>query len=343
MNKKLFNLFLILLLSTFVVFNGCKKDEESNPVVPTINESELLAKHFEDNNLYIHGASFVITAEAVRTNILTNPTKQLIIDIRSTADFNAKRLKGAVNQTVAGLPAYFKTITTANYDKIVIVCYSGQTSAFATSLMRAMGYGDKVVSMKWGMSAIDSSFAQTYWLNTIANGSSRVSEFVTTPSPAKNAKGNLPTLSTGKKTAAEILEARVNAVATEGFGAANVSQATVYANLANYYICAYWPTALYLDPGHINGSIQYDPTATVKVFANSVDLTTLPTNKTVLVYCYTGQTSAYVAAYLRLLGYDAKSIGYGANSMIYNTMVTKNVANTFLPATEIKGYTDIFE
>lgn len=342
MNKKLFNLFLILLLSTFVVFNGCKKDEESNPVVPAINESELLAKHFEDNNLYIHGASFVISAEAVRTNILTN-VPQLIIDIRSAADFTAKHLKGAVNQTVAGLPAYFKTITLANYNKIVIVCYSGQTSAFATSLMRAMGYGDKVVSMKWGMSSIDSTFAQSYWLNTIANGSSRVSEFVTTPSPAKNAKGSLPTLSTGKTTAAEILEARVNAVATEGFGAANISQTAVYANLANYYICAYWTNALYTDPGHINGSIQYDPTASVKVFANSVDLTTLPTNKTVLLYCFTGQTSAYVAAYLRLLGYDAKSIGYGANGMIYNTMVAKNVANTFIPATEIKGYTDVFE
>ena len=49
MNKKLFNLFLILLLSTFVVFNGCKKDEESNPVVPAINESELLARHSNRN------------------------------------------------------------------------------------------------------------------------------------------------------------------------------------------------------------------------------------------------------------------------------------------------------
>jgi len=343
MNKKLFNLILVLLLSTFVAFNGCKKDEESNPVTPTINESEILAKHFEDNNLYVHGASFVITAENVRTNILTNPTKQLIIDIRSAADFATKHLKGAVNQTVAGLPAYFKTLTLANYDKVVIVCYSGQTSAFATSLMRAMGYGDKVVSMKWGMSSVDSSFAQNYWLNTIANGSSRVSEFVTTTSPAKNAKGDLPKLSTGKSTAAEILEARVNAVATEGFGQANISQATVYSNLASYYICAFWPNNLYLDPGHINGAIQYDPAAATKTFALGVDLKTLPTDKTVLVYCYTGQTSAFVAGYLRLLGYDAKSIGYGANGMIYNSMVAKNVANTFIPANEIKGYTDIFD
>ena len=39
-----------------------------------------------------------------------------------------------------------------------------------------------------------------------------------------------------------------------------------------------------------------------------------------MVYCYTGQNSAPVAAYLRILGYNAKSLKFGANGMIYDDM-----------------------
>jgi rhodanese-related sulfurtransferase len=53
----------------------------------------------------------------------------------------------------------------------------------------------------------------------------------------------------------------------------------------------------------------------------AADLKTLPTDKPVVVYCYTGQTSAFMAAYLRLLGYDAKSLKFGTNGMIYDKMI----------------------
>lgn len=339
MTKKMLHMLMLLFFITVIAFTGCKKDED-NPIAPeTINESELLAKYFEESNDYVHGPSFVIGAPDVRTNILTNPAKQLIIDIRSATDFNAKRLKGAINKTLADLPAYFKTLNLTNYDKVVVVCYSGQTSAYAVSLIRALGYGSKVVSLKWGMSSIDSSFAQNYWLSKML--SPRVSQFVTTPSPAKNPAGSLPTLNTGKKTALEILEARVNDLVTAGYSAATITEAAVYGNLSANYIVNYWPNALYLNPGHIDGAINYDPVGTP--FKLSKDLKTLPTNKPVVLYCYTGQTSSYFAAYLKLMGYDAKSLLYGGNSMIYNLMLANSVANTFIPATEIKGYTDVFE
>jgi rhodanese-related sulfurtransferase len=68
----------------------------------------------------------------------------------------------------------------------------------------------------------------------------------------------------------------------------------------------------------------------------AADLKTLPTNKPIAVYCYTGQTSAYLSAYLRLLGYDAKSILYGGNAMIYDLMVAKSM--TVFSSTQIMGY-----
>ena len=129
--------------------------------------------------------------------------------------------------------------------------------------------------------------------------------------------GNLPALNTGKSVGSEILAARVDDVLAEGFGAAAIGAADVYANLDNFYIINYWPTTHYADPGHIEGAMQYTPKETISLAA---DLKTLPTDKTIVVYCYTGQTSANMAAYLRVLGYDAKSLKFGANAMIYDNM-----------------------
>jgi rhodanese-related sulfurtransferase len=58
--------------------------------------------------------------------------------------------------------------------------------------------------------------------------------------------------------------------------------------------------------------MQYTPKADLKM---STFLKTLSTEKPVVVYCYTGQTSSHVAAFLRVVGYDAKSLLYGANGM----------------------------
>jgi hypothetical protein len=52
-----------------------------------------------------------------------------------------------------------------------------------------------------------------------------------------------------------------------------------------------------------------------------------------VVYCYTGQTSAFTAAYLRILGYNAKSLLFGTNGMIYNEMLDFNERNPDAPMT----------
>ncbi|MFA6234039.1 MAG: rhodanese-like domain-containing protein, partial [Bacteroidota bacterium] len=83
------------------------------------------------------------------------------------------------------------------------------------------------------------------------------------------------------------------------------------------YVINYWAEADYLALGHIPGSYQYTPKADFKL---STFLKTLPTNKTIVVYCYTGQTSANVAAILRVMGYDAKSLAYGTNGLIWQRM-----------------------
>lgn len=311
-------LFLSLLI-LFVVATSCKKDEDK------VNEAQVLVEYLESANSpamkdFVNtDMPTIIAASEVKT---LNGTNQVyIIDIRSAADFATGYIENAHNVAVADVLTHIKGVDLTPYTKVAIVCYTGQTAGFVASLLRLMGY-NKVYSMKWGMCSWNSTFAGK-WNTAISNGNAYASQFVSTAT-SKGAKGSLPELNTGKSTGQEILEARVNAVLTEGFTNASITNATVFGSLNTYYIVNYWPAAQYSDPGHIPGAIQYTPKESMKY---SVDLTTLPTDKAVVCYCYTGQTSAFLAAYLRLVGYDAKSLLYGANGMIYDKMAEYNTAH----------------
>ncbi len=323
--------FLTLSVLFFVLFvTSCKKDD----TVTVVNESQVLVEYLESSNSPLlkdfvnTDMPTIMAASEVKT---LNETNQVyIIDIRSAADFATGHIKNAHNVALAEILTHIKAVNLDSYTKVAIVCYTGQTAGFAASLLRIMGYS-KVFSMKWGMCSWHTDFAGK-WNTAIANGNAYAAQFVSTDSP-KAAKGNLPELNTGKTTGQEILEARVSAMLTEGFTPATITNATVFGSLSTYYIVNYWTAAHYADPGHIPGAIQYTPKETIKL---AVDLKTLPTDKTVVVYCYTGQTSAYLTAYLRLLGYDAKSLLYGANGMIYDIMLAKSM--TTFKAAEIMGY-----
>lgn len=324
-------LWTLGVMSILIIFVACNEEEKV-----VVNESKVLTE-------YLESASSPLKKDFVNTDLPTimtasevqtlNTTNQVyIIDIRAAADYAAGHIKNAKNVAVADVLTHLKTVNLTNYTKVAVVCYTGQTSGFVTSILRLMGY-DKAFSMKWGMCAWHSDFAGK-WNTAVSNGNAYASQFVTTDTP-KGAKGNLPTLATGKTTGQEILEARATAVLTEGFTPASVTSSTVFGSLSSYYIINYWPAAQYTNPGHIPGAIQYTPKEAIKLAA---DLTTLPINKPVVVYCYTGQTSAFLVAYLRLLGYDAKSLLYGTNGMIYDKMVAAGGMSVF-KATEIMGYT----
>ncbi len=341
--KKL-QLFSVALMIALLAI-GCKEEETTVTPTPTaIHEATELVKYVESNNDYIYAASsFVISASSYRTEVVADPTKVYTIDIRSSTDYTAKHLKGAANVTLANLYTHIKGLTLANYKYVVVTCYSGQTAAFGVSIVRSLlplAEANKVVSLKWGMSSIDSSFATSFWLAKTSNA--RASQFVTTEAPAKPAKTNLPTLTTGKTTGKEILEARAAKLLTDGFNI-TITEASLYTNLSNYFVANYWPNAAYKAPGHIDGAYNYDPTT--KPFKLDSAMKTLPTDKTIVLYCYTGQTSAYVGAYLKMVGYDVKSLSYGANSMIFDAMKASSntSANAFVPANEIKGYKDLLE
>jgi rhodanese-related sulfurtransferase len=306
-------LFLILPLLVFT--SACSDDED--PVTPAANEAELLIQQLEGSNGgYLNtDCPAIVAAQNVYEDI-NGAKKMYLLDVRTAADFALGHVEGAHNVAIADVLTHMKTVNLANYDKIVVICYTGQSAAWTTAILRMSGY-NTAFSMKYGMSSWHADFDKI----SSKVGSSYLGQFVTAAAPAKPAAGNLPTLATGKNAGSEILADRIAAVLAEGYSKSATDAATVFATPDQFFVLNYWGEADFLNIGHIPNAYQYTPKADLKL---ATLLKTLPTNKTIAVYCYTGQTSANVAAILRVMGYDAKSISSGTQGMIWQRMKDNN-------------------
>lgn len=300
----------ILFISFFVV--SCEKDEDPEGV----NEAQVLIEWLESTDSP-YGKFYVNTdmesyTTASQLNDLLVAGKAYVIDIRKKDAFDAGHIEGAVNLTEAEVSAHLDSEDLSAYSDVVIACTSGQTAAWLVCLLSLEGH-QNLSSLKFGMCSWNEATASA-WNSNIGNDKATL---FTSDVTDKGPEGDLPELGTGKETAAEILDVRMDKMISDGFGAIAISADQVYANLDDYYIVNRWPVAEYLDPGHIEGAIQYTPK---QDFASDAFLKTLPSDKTIVVYCYTGQGSGNLVAYLNLIGYDAKTLKYGTNSMIHDIM-----------------------
>lgn len=326
---KLPKMYYLIILVLIIGLIGCS-DDPAGPE-PPVNESEIILDYLENDLNFPYGG-FVVEATAVRTTLITNPSAQYLIDIRAAQDFAEGYIEGAVQVNFSDLLNYMKTINASNYERVVLVCYSGQSAAYAVALLRSLGYSN-VLSLKYGMSSWHEDLAAP-WLNNRSNA--RATQFVNTPAPPKPPKGELPEISTGLTDPVAILEARVAELFAAGYSPAAINHNTLYQNLNGYQIINYWPTDLYLNLGHIEGAFNYPPAT--EPWKSENDLLTLSTDIPNVIYCYTGQTSSYLSGYLRLFGYDVRSLLYGGNGMIYDVMLDNNTPNTFIPENDIMNY-----
>ncbi len=236
-----------------------------------------------------------------------------IIDWRSAADYDAKHIKGAINISLGDLIDKVEDGTIDKSKEIVNVCYTGQTASIATATLNMLGYDSQ--NLKFGMCGVTNNtdiVAKTdRWDNAIAEDEYTLSK-VAVADPTT--EYDPPTLATGGSTAEEVIKGRFEATAS-GWG---VGFSTIKENESDYFIINYWVKDQYDNPGHIETACQFTPKAD---FHSDGKLKYLPTDKKIAVYCYTGQTSAQVAAYLRMLGYDAYSITYGVNGFAHDQML----------------------
>jgi len=308
MLKKLLIPFLILALFMTV---GCDKDDPTEP--EAVNEFNMVA---EKGDVYFtsytttSGAGVNTVISAVFDNLTDGDTSNdpFIIDYRAAADYADGHIINAVNISLGDLVSKIDDGTVPSDKMILNVCYTGQTASCATAFLNLIGY--EAQNLKFGMCAVDTSIAKANkWLGQIA-ADEHAGDLVADVSTSTTTY-DFPTLSTGEEDAVEIMKDMLD---PSGW---KIAANDVWDNPDNYFIINYWSEAEYLDPGHIPGAIQFTPKNDFKV---DQKLNLLPTDKTIVVYCYTGQTSAQVCAYLRMLGYDAKSLLYGVGGFAWTKL-----------------------
>jgi rhodanese-related sulfurtransferase len=313
-------LFLLLSLS-LVVFMSCSSDDD-NPAEPGPTEFEMLAEvgdaYFTAyTNITDRGVNIAMGGDGGLFDLLTDENSSndpQILDWRGSTDYDARHISGAINLAIGDLIDKVNDLTIDKDKHIVNVCYTGQTASIATATLNMLGYDAQ--NLLFGMCGVTSNteiVPETHrWANQIAPPDDYTLNKTAVADPTTTY--DFPTLSTGGTTADEVIAGRFSAVLDGGWG---VTFANVIASPDDYFIINYWPKAEYDDPGHIEDAYQFTPKSSLK---STEMLNLLPTNKTVVIYCYTGQTSAQVSAYLRMLGYDAKSLYYGCNGFAYDQM-----------------------
>nr|NQU89808.1 hypothetical protein [Bacteroidota bacterium] len=295
------------------------KDDSDDPTPQAQDRFNVLKAYMIDNSMDLNTmlAGFTITSTDVHAAMTDgDATNDLfIIDIRKSEDFAANRIEWATNSTLGNV------LTTAEQSggkPIVVVCYTGQTAGHAAMALRLSGYTDTKV-MLWGMCSWNAATANA-WNTAIADGNTAVGDANWAVAPgdiAANTPMTAPKVEYVSEDGAEILKEQVTKMLTNGFK--TVTKVDVLTTPANYFINNYWAEADVTLYGNIKTAYRLNP-LTLK----DGEYAYLDGTAKVVTYCWTGQQSSMITAYLSVMGYDAYSLVYGANGMIYENLESHN-------------------
>lgn len=215
-----------------------------------------------------------------------------IMDIRMPDAYEKGHVKGAVN-----IP--WGTAISENLDKlpsdkpIMVYCYTGQTAGQTVALLNMAGYTAKSVHLGWNL-----GISKVEGINDLIE---------TTPNELV---AGMPADT----------KSEIKAAIDKYYKGLDEVKGTTYANYkiseddAKKLLDAKDDSIIFLSirnaedyaKGHIEGALNIP-------FANGMEkqFNTLPKDKKIIVYCYTGQTAGQTVAALRLLGYDAVSLNAG--------------------------------
>ncbi len=312
--KKLKFLLIGFLLVPALFLTSCDRGDDIGDggiVTPsfTLMKDYMITNDLDIDNILAGPGGTVkfVTGAPAEADLATFLAKYYIMDIRKDTDFGNGHIEGAHNVAFGDI---LTEAAKAN-KQILVVCYSGQTACYATSLLRLYGYGN-AQALKWGMSGWNPTTAGS-WNNNIGDIAVGNANWDYDNAPADEVFTD-PLISSLSQDGSEILMQRVEAAVANGFKTA--SNVDVLASPSNYFVNNYFVNTDYTAFGHIssayrvkeelllvgNGYLGMDPDANAKV----------------VNYCYTGQTSAVLTAWLNVLGYDAYSLTFGMNGLYHS-------------------------
>jgi len=301
---------LILMVSAFIMAGCSKSDDDDDPTPPPppakfdVLKDYMIANTMDVSDV-ING-DWITTAQDVNAKA---PGDYFIIDIRSLEDYDLGHIEGAVNATLGTL---LDVAQGADGKTILVACYTGQTAGHAVVALRLSGYSDATV-LKWGMSSWRDDLAGK-WESNIGDAAIGNTSWIDAPgaitAPAEFAD---PVIETSFTEGDDILAERVDEMLANGFS--GIANGDVLGNPTEYFINNYWAADDVVTYGNITGAYRLNPFTLADGTYKNLD-----PSKTIVNYCWTGQTSSMLTAYFYVLGYDAKSLKFGVNSMIHSNL-----------------------
>ena len=305
--KKLSLILLALFLVPTLFLTSCDKGDD-NTVVET-PRFDILKDYVVANDLDIMKINDGKVAGAPTSESLNDfLDTYYILDIRGAADFVKGHIEGAKNITFGNILTEGENAKNAGKPAL-IVCYTGQTACYATALMKMYGYTN-TKALKWGMSGWNSDTAGAWNGKIGVNVAQGHENWSSEAAPVNEEFDVTPYINSLASNGDAILKERVRQVVEEGFK--TVANVDVLDSPQNYQIVNYFSDAHYNGFGHIKGAQRISPITFNNNYQN------LNPDEKIVVYCYTGQTSALITACLRVLGYDANSLTFGMNGMYYD-------------------------
>ncbi len=305
--KNLFKFAMLAFAALLIVTTSCDKDDDEvdDPIV-VVDNYALMTDYLKANTMDLTDVATSWTISAHDLDSLIND--YYVIDLRASADYTTGHIPGSVNTTLANI---LTEAGNSDGKPIVVVCYTGQTASHGHVALRLSGYTDSRILL-FGMSSWNVDFDS--WSANIGDVAVGHTNWSTTNTIATNVAYSLPTFTSSKTAGQEILEERVQEMLDNGLQ--GVTNADVLATPTNYFINNYWASTDVDHYGHIKTAyrIQEDLSLAADGFKN------LDKDATIVTYCWTSQTSSLITAYLNILGYDAKSLKFGANGMIHTAL-----------------------
>ena len=312
--------YLVPFVLVFLIQTNCthkSKDlrEPCDVEIATVDELALLTEYLGKQGAIINRNKdeFFISANDLYKSLDKNI---LIIDIRKVGDYNRGFIKNAIHLDTKKLYYFFhEKLHPFKYDKIVLVCYSGQSAAYNTAILQLLGF-DNVCTLKWGMSAWNKETANKKWLKKLNN--------ISMNKLGNNSKDidkdyNLPLLSTGKNKGIDVLNERAKKILTAGYSNASINLNKI-SEADSYHFIQYSKENVY-KAQHPKGVKLY------KCFNSLIctaDLKSLPAEKPIVVLSEFGQDGAMITAYLKLLGYQVRNLNYGVQNYMHSKLIRSN-------------------
>ena len=313
MKKRL--VFIVLALALIVA------------ILPIIGRAEQPPGSLQEAaEVYFGGGPRTINAVDLFENLNDGDPENdpYIISLRSAEDYAKGHVPGAVNMSVKTLFTAENLATIPPDKDVVVICYTGQTAGQATVGLNMLGY--EAYSLLFGMSSWTTD-PEVYVKRF--NPEAHAADYrIDTEAHEPGGPYSLPA-----PLAASIFG---SAEAYFSGGPRTISAADLFENLNDGdlendpYIISLRSAEDYAK-GHVPGAVNMS----VKTLFTAESLATIPSDKAVVVICYTGQTAGQATAGLNMLGYEAYGLLHGMSSWTTDPEV---YVKRFNPETHASDY-----